>query len=658
MHCAKVPTTSRSVQLLVANQAGCVEGSGEGLALLIGDRCLSNHKEMIGAHPDPILPEAHVYRRFCAVVRRHTDRIAISFQHGEDWREWTYAQLMEKVTRIGERLAVLGVGQGDAVGIIGRRHPDTLAAMLGILHVGAHYVPLDPAQPDWRARMMFDAAGVELVIDAVGGDDDAIPSIRAVDGAKVDRPQPLKLSDVASQSSDEPAYVMFTSGSTGKPRAVVVPHRAITRLVVDQDYLRFGSDRVFLQAASMGFDASTFEIWGPLLNGGRSVIYPCGLLPTSKGLRSVIAARGVTTAWLTASLFNAIVSRDVQSLAPLEELIIGGEPLSVPHVRKVLAELPGTQLINGYGPTENTTFSACYRIPKELPDSVVRVPIGRAIRGTTLTVVDEDLRPVEPGTEGELVAMGDGLALGYLNDPCITSKKFVKVVCADGVAHAGYRTGDRVVELPDGLLDFVGRRDDQVKIHGNRIEPGEVGAVIGRLAEVNQCCVYALPDPLGRVRLAAYVVLAGGTTVEGVRQALTEMLPPFMVPHQIVALPALPMNANGKIDKESLPDPWLTPVTSNSRSGHLAMVEQEWIEVLGYLPESADVNFFDAGGRSLDAILLHGLLEQRLVLSLEPTFVFEYPTARRQAVEFAHILGKAGVGQPDSSVSFESVRSS
>ncbi|MGK0204910.1 MAG: amino acid adenylation domain-containing protein [Planctomycetota bacterium] len=616
------------------------------------------HEEMSGTNPDRMMPEAHVYRRFCAVVRQHTDCSALSFQHGEDWREWTYAQLMEKVTRIGESLAGFGVGRGDAVGLMGRRHPNTFAAILGILHVGAHYVPLDPAQPEWRARMMFEAVGVKLVIDAAGGDDDAIPSIRAVDGAKVDRRQPPKPSGVASQSSNEPAYVMFTSGSSGKPRAVVVPHRAITRLVVDQDYLRFGSDRVFLQAASMGFDASTLEIWGPLLNGGKSVIYPSGLLPTSQGLRSVIAARGVTTAWLTASLFHAIVSRDVQSLAPLEELIIGGEPLSVPHVRKALAELPGTQLINGYGPTENTTFSACYRIPKELSRSVVRVPIGRAIRGTTLTVVDEALRPVEPGKEGELVAMGDGLALGYLHELGNTSKQFVKVVCPDGVAHAGYRTGDRVVELPDGLFDFVGRRDDQVKIHGNRIEPGEVGAVIGSLAGVHQCYVHALPNPLGDVRLAAYVVLADGTTVVVVQEALAEMLPPFMVPHQIIALSALPMNANGKIDRESLPAPWPTPVPSSSTSGHLAMVEQSWIEVLGHLPESADVNFFDAGGRSLDVILLHDLLEQRLVLSLEPTFVFEYATVRRQAAELARVLAKAGAKQPDSSGGFESGRSS
>lgn len=593
--------------------------------------------------------DQHVAKRFRAIAHHSAGRIALSFWAAGRWQSWTYAELAERAQAIATRLQQVGVRPGVAVGVAAQRLPGTIAALLAVLDIGAFFVPLDPSLPPARAQLLGNKAGVAWLVDASddSGGSGAV-SIRAFDLTGAGPAAPAAEYAHLVGSPEAVAYVMFTSGSTGQPKGVVVPHRAITRLVTDQDYVKFGADRVFLQAAPMSFDASTLEIWGPLLHGGRCVLYPAGSLPTADGLRDVIAATGVTTAWLTASLFHALVDLDVQSLAGLQELLVGGEALSVPHVRKALAALPHTRLVNGYGPTENTTFSACYRIPGDLPSWAPRVPIGLAIRGTQLAVVDEALRPVAPGVEGELVAMGDGLALGYLGEPELTKKqfvdlKFVEPGGADGVVRRGYCTGDRVVEGPDGVFEFLGRRDAQVKIHGYRIEPGEVEGVVAGLPGVLQCRVLAQADPAGQLRLVAYVVLAPGAAVGSLQQAMVATLPVFMVPHQVVVLPKVPLNANGKLATELLPSPWATPAATPParRSNQFAWVEQAWHEVLGRAPDSADVNFFDAGGRSLDAVRLHNLIEQRTGLTLEPTFVFEFATPNRQTRALAARLGSS-----------------
>jgi len=288
------------------------------------------------------------------------------------------------------------------------------------------------------------------------------------------------------------AYAMYTSGSTGTPKGVEIRHVSILRLVLRSDYIDFNAPSV-LHAAPLGFDASTFEIFAPLLNGGTCIVHG-ERVPTGPGIARTVAKHGADVAWLTAALFNAIVDDDPHHLAGLRVVMTGGEALSVPHVRKAYAALPGTALINGYGPTECTTFATTYAIPRNLPDDLRAIPIGRPIGETSLHVLDSDGNDV--AETGELYIGGTGVARGYLNRPALTAERFV----AGGTR---YRTGDLVHWLPDGNLAFVGRADGQVKIRGYRVETGEVDIALRALPGVTAAAVVAREDTPGDKRLVA-----------------------------------------------------------------------------------------------------------------------------------------------------------
>ena len=302
---------------------------------------------------------------------------------------------------------------------------------------------------------------------------------------------------------------MYTSGSTGRPKGVGVPHRAVARLLFGSDYVTLSPGRTILQAAPMAFDASTLEVWGTLLHGGRCVLLP-ERVPTAQVLQETIRRQRVDTMWLTASLFNVVMEEDPQALSGLSQLLIGGEALSVPHVCRYREHFPETRLVNGYGPTESTTFTCCYRIPAEVEEGIDSLPIGRPIGNTQVYVLDKHLEPVPIGVAGELLIGGDGLARGYHDRPGLTAERFVPDPFSDRPGSRLYRTGDLVRWRPDGTIEFWGRIDDQVKLRGFRIELGEIESVLSAHPAVRQSVVLAREDRPGDKHLVAYVVADAG----------------------------------------------------------------------------------------------------------------------------------------------------
>ncbi|MEO1173100.1 MAG: non-ribosomal peptide synthetase, partial [Myxococcota bacterium] len=422
--------------------------------------------------------------------------------------------------------------------------------------------------------------------------------------------------------------VMYTSGSTGQPKGVAIPNRGILRLVVDSDFMTINGDTSFAQLSAQTFDAATLEIWAPLLNGGRCVLLPSGELPDLDMLGDAIRAHRINSMWLTASLFNFVVDNALDLLRPLTSVLTGGEALSVAHVVKANRELPDTQLINGYGPTENTTFTTCYAIPKSFPATAHSVPIGRPISGTTIRI--DPVEGVEDGA-GELVAMGLGVARGYVGREEETRQRFV----FDGERAVAYRTGDLVRETETGLIEFVGRVDDQVKINGHRIEPGEVDTVAQTLPGIAQCRTVLRQSGTTKKLVAYYVGTAEPETLRG---ALREKLPTFMVPAHLVPVASLPFNENHKLDLSHLPDP-LAAVAPARAAGRTLVDEISAIwrnAVPGITEFGPDDNFFDVGGSSVDALIVAKHCEVLVGREVSAVKAFEFPTVRALARYLEH----------------------
>ena len=484
-----------------------------------------------------------------------------------------------------------------------------------------------------------------MIADAVsakhGLKSSAVPALDTLSLAWIDSPDrsaPPPSNLRIPEQPDQPAYIMFTSGSTGLPKGVVVPHRAVLRLVVNTDFISMSNRETFLQVSALGFDASTLEIWAPLLNGGTCVLHPEPGSITLEGIAEAIAEQRVSTLWLTSSLFNTFIAENPEALAPVRQLLTGGEALSVPHVRKALAALPETSLFNGYGPTENTTFSTTYRIPKTLPEETARIPIGYPINGTQCALVDENLNIVEDSeASGELIVFGEGLALGYLNNPERSRERFIELTLPNGINQIGYRTGDLVSRSAKGRYDYLGRMDKQVKIDGHRIEPGEIECHLNDLDAVKEARVVLRQGPHGQKRLAAYLVSPEDLEVQYIRATLRSKVPAFMIPHFMIQVPDLPKTRNGKLDESRLPDPYqdASPESSpQNETDTRQAVADSWFRILGRRV-GVHENFMDAGGTSLEALKLAKELEKALGLELSATFVFEQPTIARQSTYFA-----------------------
>jgi amino acid adenylation domain-containing protein len=589
--------------------------------------------------------EARVHELFEAQARRRPDAIALE----RGGRTLCYGELEARANRLAHALRGRGVRAGEAVGVCLQRSFDLVAALLAALKVGGAYVPLDPDYPQERLGQMLADAGVRLVV-ASAATASALP--REV--------EPFVLEAEAGHLSGQPthapaapgaatslAYVLYTSGSTGRPKGVAVPHRAVVRLVQGTTYVPFGPEQVFLQASPASFDAATFELWGALLHGARLVLAPAHALSMAEWA-GLLERHGVTATFMTAALFEQLVDEHGDVLARVPHLVAGGDTLPAERVRALLER--GGRVTNGYGPTENTTFTTCATLAAADASSG-RVPIGRPIANTTAYVLDDAMGPVPVGVVGELYAGGDGLAWGYLGRPALTAERFVPDPFSSEPGARLYRTGDRARWLPDGQLDFMGRLDSQVKLRGFRIEPGEVEAALLREPGVRQAAVAVREDRPGDERLVAYVVPAASSLdAAALRTALERSLPPYLVPSAIVSLERLPLTAHGKLDRKALPAPdgaslarasYVEPRTATERA-----LAAAFGELLGASRVGADAHFFELGGHSLLATQLISRVRSALGVELPLRALFETPTLGALAARIDEAKGAGAEAPP------------
>jgi amino acid adenylation domain-containing protein len=554
----------------------------------------------------------------------------------------TYAELDARAGLVADAVRAHADGRPLCVGVCLDRSIDQVATLLGVLQAGGHYLPLDPGYPAERLEYLLGDAGAGVVVTSAAFADRTAgwsgPKVLVEDVRAASSPRPEM-----APGPEDLAYVMYTSGSTGRPKGVRVPHRAVVRLVHKTDYVHIGPGDRVAHSSSISFDAATFEIWGALLTGAELVVLPRETVVEPAALARELREQGVTVLWMTSSLFNHTVGDVPDAVAGIGTVLVGGEALDPAVIRAVLAAGNAPRrLLNGYGPTENTTFSTAHLITA-VPDGAVSVPIGRPIGGTRCYVTDAELRLVPAGVPGELCVAGLGLAHGYVGAPERTAGRFVP----DPHGAPGdllYRTGDLVRWRPDGTLEFLGRRDDQVKVRGYRVEPGEIEARLTACPGVRAALVLVRPSE-GGGKLVAYVV-ADGTpadlSTEDIQARLAETLPGYMVPSDILALDQFPLNANGKVDRARLPEPeraergagFVAPRTELETT-----VCRVWAQLLGVAEVGVTGNFFHLGGTSLLATRVVGRLRRELGVRVSVRTLFDHPTAGDFAAAVREIKG-------------------
>lgn len=559
------------------------------------------------------------------------DAIAVS----DGALSWSYAELDRRSNQLAHQLRSRGVGPDRIVAVTNIRSAETIVGILAILKAGGAYVGIEPEWPEDRVRFILDDAGVEIVITKAPGTEWLKTMGREV--------LALSLSDTWSGPESTPvvtttptnlAYVCYTSGSTGLPKGVAVEHRSVIRLVRNTDYAELRPGDAIMQFSPLAFDVQAFEIWGALLNNGRLVIVT-EPQPSLEDLGTLIKDEGVDTAWLTSGLFAAMIDERLDDLGGLRQLLTGGDVVSPPHARKVLERYPHLELINGYGPTENTTYTTCHRMrgaaAVENP-----VSIGKAIPNTEVYALDSALRPLPIGAAGELFIAGDGLARNYRNRPALTAERFIPDPIGRLSGGRMYASGDVVHARRDGTYEFQGRRDDQVKIRGFRVEPGELEAVLNAAPEVRACVVVVRRNAKGEASLVAYVVPedARQFDVTALRKVIESKVPEFLAPSAIVTLPALPITANGKLDRRRLPEPGgaeavavtapridVEPTSDTERK-----IASIWCDVLNVERVSANADFFELGGHSLSALRVASRLRKTLGVEVPLPLIFSAPT--------------------------------
>jgi amino acid adenylation domain-containing protein len=584
----------------------------------------------------PYPGDSCVHELFEAQARRSPDAVAVV----QDDRVLSYAELNARADRLSHHLGTRGAGPGTRVAVLVPRSIELVVAELAILKAGAAYVPLDTSYPPERIAYMVADSGSRLVLGRAGQE---LPILPGVDRVDVDAVPGGSEGGVRVRVGAEAvAYVMYTSGSTGEPKGVMVPHRAITQLVLSNGFADLDADDRVALAANPAFDAATMEVWGPLLNGGQVVVVGQDVLLDPQAFAALLRERGVTTMLITPVLFNHYARVIPDALAGLRYVLTGGDRADPAAYARVLQERGRVAVFNCYGPTETTTFSVAHPVDG-VADPVQGVPIGRPKANTRVYVLDRAGEPVAVGVVGELHVGGAGVAHGYWNRPGLTAERFAPDPFGADPGGRLYRTGDLVRWRGDRRLEFVGRDDFQVKVRGFRIEPTEIEARLAEHPAVREAVVVARGDGTGDRRLVAYYVAAErAVEVDALQTHLGERLPEYMTPAAFVRLERLPLTPTGKVDYRALPAPdadaYGTRVYEAPADGTEASLAEIWSELLRVERVGRRDSFFELGGHSLLAVQVISRVRQLLGVEVTLGELFAEPVL----ADFARCLEQAG----------------
>ncbi|WP_051716579.1 non-ribosomal peptide synthetase [Streptomyces sp. NRRL F-5727] len=554
-----------------------------------------------------------LHERFAAVAAAHPD--APSVTCGD--RTLTYAELRRRVERRAAWLRSLGAGPEQIIGVHLDRGIEAVVSMLAVVEAGAAYLPLPLDYPEARLTLMAGQCAVRLVLSSADGPDtpftDPVRTL-LVEDEPAEPAGPSAASAAPRPHPDNLAYVVYTSGSTGTPKGVGVTHRGAVNLVDPrQTYVDFGPGESFLQLAPLAFDVAAFEIWGALASGGRLVVAAPSYQAIEE-LPDLLVRERITTALITTTLFHVLWDARPDAFDSVRRLIVGGSVMSMDRARAFTARHAARGadhlLINGYGPSEATTCVSAHAMGP-IPDDETNPPLGTPLDGVTLRLLDEHGREVGPGGEGQIHTGGVAVTRGYLGRPGATSLRFLPDPYADEPGARMYATGDRGRMRADGLIEYLGRFDDQVKVRGHRVELGEVEAAVNSHPDVRDACVVLVREDSGAERLVAHLVPAGPLGEPGRRASLAahlaRLLPEYMRPGGYVEHDVLPRGLHGKVDREALVRLGHAPATPDGEHNEPASwvesaMAEVWSELLGVAQVSRDDDFFQLGGDSLLAV--------------------------------------------------------
>ncbi|MBQ5565995.1 MAG: amino acid adenylation domain-containing protein, partial [Clostridia bacterium] len=547
---------------------------------------------------------------------KNSDKIAVSFEGSS----LTYSQLNARANSLAHILREMGVGADDFVAVLADRSMEIVEGILGIVKAGGAYVPVDPTYPQVRISFILNDCRPKAVLKYTTENveiPESIPVINLADeyiwqgnGSNLDY----------VNSPNDLIYCIYTSGTTGQPKGSLIEQKSVVRLVKNTNYADLDEHTVILQTGSMSFDASTLEVWGAFLNGGKLVVTVQDVITDHIRMRELMEREKVNTMWLTSTLFNQMITEQNDMFDNLEHLLIGGEKLSDDHVRIMKSRNNGVTLTNGYGPTENTTFTTTYDIPAGFEN----IPIGKPIANTQVYIMNKYLCGV--GVPGELCVTGDGVARGYLNRLELTAEKFVDNPFGEGKM---YRSGDLARWLPDGNIEYLGRIDEQVKIRGFRIELGEIESRIREIENIKDCAVVAKADSTGDKAIYAYYTSNAEVSISEIKDRLKEVLPNYMIPAYMMQIDFIPITKNGKLDRRALPE--IEAKASNEyiapRNKTEKIICDIFAEVLNAEKVGINDGFFELGGHSLRATRLVNAVEEQtgVKIALKEVFLNSTP---------------------------------